>query len=304
MVAVNPVTGLASAPIFATWYSTRRCNLTCSHCFVEVIDADEQAPEELSTAQGKQLIDILVESEVYQLAFAGGEPLVRPDFFELAAYARGRGLTIQVSTNGLLLPGGAARLIEVGFKCVQVSVDGVTAEANAVLRGKDSFDPALSTIRDCVRAGLPVVLAYTVHQANKGSIADLVAFAERERVSIVKLQPVSRPFTYRGTHRQGTLAPSEARAAIEEAERRFASSSIRLCVTSSAEMYSRRVQDRHCGFENAVIFPSGTVGTCDQDEALVVRNSFTKGFLRAWDTAVRRMLVQPHCGCLLGAEVT
>ena len=65
------------------WNSTRTCNLKCRHCYM---DSDSRKySDELTTAEAKKFIDDLAEFKVPVLLFSGGEPLIRPDFFELAA---------------------------------------------------------------------------------------------------------------------------------------------------------------------------------------------------------------------------
>ena len=86
------------------WNITRRCNLRCVHCYAH---ATEQAEaNELTTAQGKALIDDLAAFGAPVLLFSGGEPLMRPDLPELAAYAVSKGMRAVISTNGTLITRG------------------------------------------------------------------------------------------------------------------------------------------------------------------------------------------------------
>src|SRR6266567_1273226 len=72
------------------WNLTRTCNLKCVHCYT---DSDtHRYPDELSTQHAKAVLDDLAEFKVPAVLFSGGEPLVRPDIFDLAAYARQQGL--------------------------------------------------------------------------------------------------------------------------------------------------------------------------------------------------------------------
>ena len=83
------------------WNITSQCNLKCRHCYIEATEAAKAG--EMTTADGMAFIDDLAEMKVPVLMFSGGEPLVRPDLFELAAYAVEKGLRIVLSTNGTLI---------------------------------------------------------------------------------------------------------------------------------------------------------------------------------------------------------
>ena len=89
------------------WNITRRCNLSCMHCYAD--SHDRAYPGELTTAEGRALVDDLASFGAPTVIFSGGEPLIRPDVFELAAYARERGLRAVLSTNGTLITEEAAR---------------------------------------------------------------------------------------------------------------------------------------------------------------------------------------------------
>ena len=92
------------------WNSTRTCNLRCRHCYME---SDGQKYDgELTTEEAKRFIDGLAEFRVPVLLFSGGEPLIRPDFFELAEYARDKGVRPTLSTNGTLITREVAQRIK------------------------------------------------------------------------------------------------------------------------------------------------------------------------------------------------
>ena len=129
------------------WESTIKCNLSCAHC--RRIESDEMAFSDLSTDEARNLIKQLAEFGMTQptmpiLVFSGGEPLCRKDIFELAGYARDKGIVTALATNGTLIDKAAARQIaDAGIARVAVSLDGATAEVHNKLRqGEDSFERA------------------------------------------------------------------------------------------------------------------------------------------------------------------
>jgi pseudo-rSAM protein/SPASM domain protein len=155
------------------WNVTKGCNLACQHCYA---DAEvERAPGELTTAEGKGLLDDLAEYGAPVVLFSGGEPLVRADLTELVAHAADRGIRPVLSTNGTLItPGRAQELKEAGLAYAGVSVDGLP-ERNDEFRGqKGAFDAAVDGIEACLDAGLKTGLRYTVTAANRPDLEGVV----------------------------------------------------------------------------------------------------------------------------------
>ncbi len=155
------------------WNTTKRCNLYCEHCYAA---ADtEGAPNELSTAEGKALIDDLADFDVPVLLFSGGEPLVREDLSELVAYTADSGIRPVLSTNGTLLTRENARVLKrAGLKYAGVSVDGLP-ERNDRIRGQEgAFDAAVRGIEACLDVGLKTGLRYTITEHNVDDLTGVV----------------------------------------------------------------------------------------------------------------------------------
>jgi mycofactocin biosynthetic radical S-adenosylmethionine protein MftC len=113
--------GLA-APICLTWELTYACNLACVHC---LSSPGRRDPRELTTAECKAVIDTLQRMQVFYVNIGGGEPTVRPDFWELVDYATAHQVGVKFSTNGVKIdPGAARRLAASDYVDVQVSLDG------------------------------------------------------------------------------------------------------------------------------------------------------------------------------------
>jgi len=151
------------------WNMTRRCNLRCIHCYAHARSrADE---DELTTEEGRALLDDLAAFGVPVVLFSGGEPLLRPDLPELAAYAVGRGMRAVISTNGTLIDAETARTLKrIGLSYVGISLDGLE-EVNDRFRGvPGAFRAALEGIRRCQEAGIKVGLRFTINRHNVGEI--------------------------------------------------------------------------------------------------------------------------------------
>lgn len=151
------------------WNMTRRCNLKCVHCYARAVDV--HGKDEIDTASAKRMIDDLAAYGVPVMLFSGGEPLVRGDLVELAAYAVEKGMRAVISTNGTLItPQKAAELKKVGLSYVGISLDGLE-EAHDRFRGKKgSFAKALEGVENCQAEGLKVGLRFTINKRNAGEI--------------------------------------------------------------------------------------------------------------------------------------
>ena len=142
--------GLA-APICLTWELTYACNLACVHC---LSSSGRRDPRELTTAECKAVIDTLQRMQVFYVNIGGGEPTVRPDFWELVDYATAHRVGVKFSTNGIKIdPAVARRLAASDYVDVQISLDGATAEVNDAVRGTGSFATAVRAMENLRAAG-------------------------------------------------------------------------------------------------------------------------------------------------------
>lgn len=166
------------------WNSTRTCNLKCRHCYMSS-DAKKYA-DELSTEEAKRFIDDLAEFNVPALLFSGGEPLIRPDFFELATYAASKGVRPTLSTNGTLITLEVAqKLKDIGVGYVGISLDGLQ-DVNDKFRGKEgAFEAAMQGIKNCVAVDQRVGLRFTINHHNIQELENIFDFIERENINRV-----------------------------------------------------------------------------------------------------------------------
>ena len=159
------------------WNVTRRCNLKCVHCYAHAKNIPFD--NELSTEQGKELIDDLADFGSPVMLFSGGEPLVRKDLPQLAAYAVEKGMRSVISTNGTLItPPMARTLKEIGLSYVGISLDGMQ-EINDRFRGVNgAFKSALEGIKNSQDAGIKVGLRFTVNKFNVDEIPKIFQLLE------------------------------------------------------------------------------------------------------------------------------
>ena len=161
------------------WETTAACNLSCVHC--RRLDvADELSKSDLTTEQAERMIDQLAALARPILVFSGGEPLMRPDVFGLAARARDHGLMIALATNGTMIdPPMAESIAGVGFHRVSVSLDGADAATHDAFRQlSGSFERALSGLRHLREARVPTQVNCTIARHNADQIEDVLHLAE------------------------------------------------------------------------------------------------------------------------------
>jgi radical SAM protein with 4Fe4S-binding SPASM domain len=157
------------------WNTTNRCNLSCEHCYIRA--EDRAYKDELSNAEARAFIADVAKMQCPVLLFSGGEPLVRADMFELAAFATEKGLRPVLSTNGTLItPEVARKLRDVGMQYVGVSIDGLPDTHDCFRGRKGAFEEALAGIRNAAAAGLRTGVRFTVHA---GNAAELPALLDR-----------------------------------------------------------------------------------------------------------------------------
>src|SRR6266702_4115917 len=138
------------APICLTWELTYACNLSCVHC---LSSSGRRDPRELSTGECQAVIDTLERMQVFYVNIGGGEPTVRPDFWELVDYATAHHVGVKFSTNGVRIDAAVARKLAASdYVDVQISLDGATAEVNDAVRGPGSYAMAIRAMEHLAAA--------------------------------------------------------------------------------------------------------------------------------------------------------
>jgi radical SAM protein with 4Fe4S-binding SPASM domain len=216
IVTMAPPPSAAERRPVVVWNVGRRCNLHCVHCYS---DSENRAyAGELTTAEGMTLIDDLAAFEIPVLLLSGGEPLMRPDLFDLIAHARARGLRITLSTNGTLITADvAARLRALGVSYVGISLDGIGATNDRFRGHKGAFDEAMAGFRHCKAAGQRVGLRMTLTRRNCQDLDRIFDFIEAEEIDRACFYHLV--YSGRG-NTADELPPEVARAAVDTILRR------------------------------------------------------------------------------------
>ena len=163
------------------WNVTRSCPLSCVHCYND--SGKKTYPGELSTKEAISVIDSLASFQVPAIIFSGGDPLERPDIFELIEYAGSKGVRTILSTNGILIDKETAqRIKDSGIVYVGVSIDG-GEEINDRLRGmRGGFRKAVDGMRLCRDLGLVVGVRFTMSKKTVGELPFIFDLMDTEGI--------------------------------------------------------------------------------------------------------------------------
>ena len=166
------IPGQGMGPV-VIWNLIRRCNLTCKHCYA--LSADHDYPNELSTQEVYAVMDDLKSFKVPVLILSGGEPLLRPDIFEISLRAKEMGFYVGLSTNGTLIDEQMAnRIAKTGFDYVGISLDGLRQTHDKFRRLDGAFDLSLAAVKMLIARDVKVGLRYTMTALNDHDFAPLL----------------------------------------------------------------------------------------------------------------------------------
>jgi mycofactocin biosynthetic radical S-adenosylmethionine protein MftC len=181
------------APICLTWELTYACNLACVHC---LSSSGRRDPRELTTAEAKAVIDELARLQVFYVNIGGGEPMVRPDFFELLEHATANGVGVKFSTNGSMITREkAARLAGMDYVDIQISIDGADAATNDPVRGDGSYAAARRAMDNLAAAGFgPFKISVVMTRHNIAQLDRFEALADHygAELRLTRLRPAGR----------------------------------------------------------------------------------------------------------------
>ena len=183
-------------PFLAIWEVTQSCDLACKHCRAAAQPIAH--PDQLSTEEGKQVIDQIAEMKIPIFVFTGGDPLKRPDLYELIRYSAEKGVKVAVtpSATPLLTREAIFKMKEAGVVRLGISLDGSTAEIHDKFRGlPGAYARTIQAIEWANEAGLPIQVHSTISRHNATDLDSLCALFERLSIvmwNVFFLVPVGR----------------------------------------------------------------------------------------------------------------
>ncbi len=314
------------APLMVVWNFTYKCNLKCRHCYEDAGSLRKEKVKELSREEKIYALDNLAQSHIPTLFFSGGEPLIHPDFWELAKRAKNYGFYISIATNGTLIDEDMAKRIkDLGVGYVAVSLDAATPEVHDQFRGVPGmWERAVRGMKNLIKEGVTTCIAYTLTGVNKGELPGLLKLREEigaYKVLVYNFVPVGRGDL------EDDLSPEEREEAyrimIEELKNEH------LTVATTAPQFGRYCKQAGSKFVNishygcarseelgaivdviggcgvgrayAVIQPDGRITPCVYMPDITVGNILEDSFQEIWDNSPllnslrTREDLQGHC---------
>ena len=175
------------SPRLIFWETTAGCNLECIHCR-RITVADQLLPQDLKTEEAFNLIDQVAAFAKPIFVLSGGEPLFRPDIFDLARHASNAGLIVALATNGTLIDADVAQRLKVsGVRRVSISFDGADAATHDAFRGVGAFDKAIAGMAHLRSIGVEYQINTTVARHNVKQMPDTLAMAKSLGASALHL---------------------------------------------------------------------------------------------------------------------
>jgi MoaA/NifB/PqqE/SkfB family radical SAM enzyme len=155
---------------------TAHCNLSCRHCYIR----DNSAKNELTTREIFRILDEITDAGCLNLLLTGGEPLLRPDFKEIYAHARRKGLIVSLFTNGTLIDEETAQLLKKYMPfSVEITLYGAGPETYESFTGtRGTYDSCMNGIKLLVQHEIPLTLKTMVTNINKHELPEMKEFAE------------------------------------------------------------------------------------------------------------------------------
>jgi len=202
-------------PAVVNFVVTRECNLRCKHCYSDATDSPH--PDELTTAEAKRAISEIADSGVRLLIFGGGEPLMRPDIYQLINHAKEVGLDPGVVTNATLLSTEAAgKLKRASLRALAISLYGINAKSNdGFTRVEGSWERTMAGINNAKKAGIPFQINTCIHRENLSQFEAIIKLAREsgaQAIQIFDFIPVGRG----RRHPELTLTPQERRHLVSQ----------------------------------------------------------------------------------------
>ncbi len=167
-----------ASPRLIAWEITRNCNLACVHCRASATNGPYEG--EMDTKAALQLVDQIAAVGNPIVILTGGEPLLRPDIFDIARYGTDKGLRMVMAPNGTLITENMARkMADAGIKRISISLDGATAEQHDRFRGVEgAFAGAIRGIENAKAAGIEFQVNTTITKTNLKEIPRIMQLAE------------------------------------------------------------------------------------------------------------------------------
>ncbi|MEW5820390.1 MAG: radical SAM protein [Cyanobacteriota bacterium] len=196
------------------WETTQKCNLACSHCRMETAEA----LNELDTEQAKYLVDSIAEFATPILVLSGGEPLERPDIFEIATYAQKNNIKTAMATNGTLIDDKTAfKIKKSGIRRVSISIDSPEANKHDKFRNtQGAFLAAMNGLNILVNNKISTQINVTLTKSNIKQLENMIKLSIENKADAIHLFLVVPVGCGKYIDEEEKLSPSEYEAVLKK----------------------------------------------------------------------------------------
>lgn len=187
--------GVLTAPTEVHFAITNKCSVKCSHCYM---GSGENAESEYDTENFKKAIDVLSKMNVFHIAMGGGEALEREDLFEVAQYAREKGLVPNLTTSGSIMTNELAQKLNV-FGQINLSIDGLYSNYNIFRKSQVDFETIESSIDILIKNKIPTGINCVVGKRNFDLIPEIFEYASKKglnEIEFLRFKPLGRGIEY------------------------------------------------------------------------------------------------------------
>ena len=267
-------------PTLAIWLCTSRCNLACRHCYV----AGRFRGAELTTEEALKMVDELADLGVVHISFTGGEPLLRPDVFEIAERAVQDGLKVSFTTNAILIDERVAKAMRSLDAFAFVGLDGPDREVCDAIRGPGAWRRTIRGLAELRSYGVEFSVIMTISSMTYKLGRKHVLFCEAVGASEAILLPLIP--AGRAAREGRDLMPdpgqvAECMSGVEEAVEEIGYRACVWCAPFVADMAkSNRIYVFGCSDRVMDISPQGDVLFCDTLDFRVA--NVREGVEEAW----------------------
>lgn len=172
-----------SYPLSIKLNITKKCNLRCSHCFIEEYE------NELSLDNVINLIDDFNKNKLGIIFITGGEPLLYSNIYKVLEYLKSYNIPTCIASNGTLIDKDIARkLSEYNINNIQISIDGYNDEIHDSIRGYGSFKRAIEGINNLIECKINVIIGYVINNKNIDYIEEIIFLGEKLGVKAIRFE--------------------------------------------------------------------------------------------------------------------
>lgn len=264
--------------MFVVWEVTARCNLECAFCYNYWRAEGRGMPPDLCTADMVRLAGRIAGTGPVSVTITGGEPLLREDLEEIASELSGRGITVGVATNGMLLDGGrAGSLVEAGVRWFEVPVHGCLPGTVEELTGSDCFHSTKGAMLTAVRAGATLTASHVITSINyrQTAVAVRTAFAlGAVSMALNRFVPggagLDRPdLLPSGEQLDSALEDASAAAMQCRGMRVYTGIPVEPCIHDHGRYPGLEFGPCVCGSEKWAVGPEGDLRVCEQSPEIL-----------------------------------